>query len=226
MENNENMSVVMPEATKGKNNNALIVFLLIVIIGLVGYIVYDKVTEPKETSSEIKETKTVEKTTKEEVTKEEKKENTFGKEVVLSKLSAVEISEGYKEDLSKFNILSEDDEYVTLYMNSVWSKHSPSELSTAYQIIETTLKENNIAMGSEGLVRGLNKEDLVLLGCSMDTKKCENVPSWAANSITGAIDGKYYEFPGTTGSSLTDVAEAGVLVNFHPVIKILKSNIQ
>ena len=203
----------------------LLVILVVAVIALIGLFVYNKfiaksTPKPKQ-NQQINIDKKDEPTVKYE----------FGQEVSFDILKEYEIYDGYTEDFSKFNVLSEDKEYLTLYMQKSWNKLSIDDvdLQNEYDGIKKSFSERGIDFGALGEVRGLNKDEITLLGCNFVTEECKNIPTWASYSLTGKIDGNYYTFPGTQayqGTNIVIANEKDELIYFNPVIKILKTNIK
>lgn len=197
----------------------LIVLLILIIIGLGGFIVYDKF---------IKEPVKCPKCTKCEVKKDTKTTNedlySLGDKVTLSKLSSVTVIE--EEDFSNWYVLSDDGEYVTLLLDREYSKvGSENTASRQYEKVKTLFIENGIDFGTNGEVRALNKDELKLVGIDLDTKDCSKALSWVKDTITDSIDGQYYIYHSTDKSIETADLKAA-LYYYVPVIKILKTNIK
>ena len=139
----------------------------------------------------------------------------YGDEVTISKMSKVKdfiVGEG-TIDLSKWYVLSDKDNVVTLYSDAIWGK--------GYKIDDKKdlFKEYGVTIEN---MRGLNEEELELLGCNVTTLTCNNVPTWAKNSVTSVVSEKSVIL--FSGDKLETMPNDGTaLALIRPVITITKS---
>ena len=208
----------------------LLVFIIVLLIIVIGLISYDKISFHNDNNldSNVQDEETNEENLENDVQVEDYQ---FGEEIILSNLSNVTDWSVEVQDFSKWNVLSDDGDYVTLYSSSIWSK--VSDVSDASNINSELFSKYQIDLGSNGLVRGLNESDLKLLGCDINTLVCNNTPDWAGYSLTSVkINNSNVVFYGKIDFTedvnykleLMEVDDA--LVYFRPVIKILKSSIE
>ena len=131
----------------------------------------------------------------------------YGDEVTISKMSKVKdfiVGEG-TIDLSKWYVLSDKDNVVTLYSDKT-----------------DLFKEYGVTIEN---MRGLNEEELELLGCNVTTLTCNNVPTWAKNSVTSVVSEKSVIL--FSGDKLETIPNDGTaLALIRPVITITKSNLE
>ena len=142
----------------------------------------------------------------------------YGDEVTISKMSKVKdfiVGEG-TIDLSKWYVLSDKDNVVTLYSDAIWGK--------GYKINDKKdlFKEYGVTIEN---MRGLNEEELELLGCNVTILTCNNVPTWAKNSVTSVVSEKSVIL--FNGDKLETMPNDGTaLALIRPVITITKSNLE
>ncbi len=157
-----------------KNNKILVVLVIVfgvLVLGLGGYIVYDKVLR-----EDI------------DIVNDEDNDNdyvqySFGDIVVMSKMAKVTnfSGDGSLDDFSKWYVLSDKDNIVTLYSDEIWGKsNSVSDFKYVFNDYGVTIEE----------VRGLDDAELELFGCDISRMTCSNVPSFAKPSITSVVSEK------------------------------------
>ena len=202
-----------------KKNTGLIVLVVVLCLlvgGLVGYIIGNKtVGDDKDMNDD-----------KSDVIENNKNNNndvnvvnySYGDEVTISKMSKVkEFTVGEDTtDLSKWYVLSDKDNVVTLYSDAIWGK--------GYKIDDKKdlFKEYGVTIEN---MRGLNEEELGLLGCNITTLTCNNVPTWAKNSVTSVVSEKSVVL--FSGDKLETMPNDGTaLALIRPVITITKSNLE
>ena len=202
-----------------KKNTGLIVLVIVLCLlvgGLGGYIIGNKTfADGKDMNND-----------KSDVIENNKNNNndvnvvnySYGDEVTISKMSKVKdfiVGEG-TIDLSKWYVLSDKDNVVTLYSDAIWGKY--------YKIVDKTdlFKEYGVTIEN---MRGLNEEELELLGCNVTTLTCNNVPTWAKNSVTSVVSEKSVIL--FSGDKLETMPNDGTaLALIRPVITITKSNLE
>ena len=202
-----------------KKNTGLIVLVIVLCLlvgGLGGYIIGNKTfADGKDMNND-----------KSDVIENNKDNNndvnvvnySYGDEVTISKMSKVKdfiVGEG-TIDLSKWYVLSDKDNVVTLYSDAIWGKY--------YKIVDKTdlFKEYGVTIEN---MRGLNEEELELLGCNVTTLTCNNVPTWAKNSVTSVVNEKSVIL--FSGDKLETMPNDGTaLALIRPVITITKSNLE
>ena len=194
----------------------LVIILSLLVLGLSGYIVYDKVLSKEDVSNDVQNVNDE----SNDIVKEEDInliDYKFGDEVVISNLSSVKdyYYPGDIQDFSKWYVLSSDDKTVTLLSDNSWGKGDKiyTDISTfekyGVNVIET---------------RGLNEIELGLFGCDFDTLECNNVPEWGGYTITSISNDEY--FISISENKLEKYPRGMVLVQCKPVIKILKTEIK
>lgn len=210
-----------------KNNNKFLVvifILILIIIGLCSYIAYDKIVHkqtkcPKCICNKCKVTTT---------NSSNKTEDIFllGDEVKVSKLSGVDTGYPEKEDFSKFYVLSDDGEYVTLLMHKTLVKAGAyTDITKIKNEFKNLFIKNGVDFGEKGEFRGLNENELQILGCDLYKKDCSNLKPFVNDTLTDPINDTYYYVHKETGS-LESVDIQSVQVYYRPVIKILKTNLK
>lgn len=202
-----------------KKNTGLIVLVVVLCLlvgGLVGYIIGNKTVGDDKDMNDGKS----------DVIENNKNNNndvnvvnySYGDEVTISKMSKVKdfiVGEG-TTDLSKWYVLSDKDNVVTLYSDAIWGK--------GYKIDDKKdlFKEYGVTIEN---MRGLNEEELGLLGCNITTLTCNNVPTWAKNSVTSVVSEKSVVL--FSGDKLETMPNDGTaLALIRPVITITKSNLE
>lgn len=141
----------------------------------------------------------------------------FGEEVVISNLSSVKdyYGPGDVQDFSKWYVLSSDDETATLLSKESWGK------SGKMNIDNQTFEEYGVNAIE---VRGLNEEELTLLGCNVDTLECDNVPEWVGHTLTSIEKDSYVIL--LSGDKLEEFDYTVALAPNKYVIKISKNEIK
>ena len=201
-----------------KKNTGLIVLVVILCLligGLTGYIIgnktFDKNKDVDNNNNNVTDNN-----------KDNSCDNvvnySFGDEVIISKMSAVK---GFSvdedtTDLSKWYVLSDKDNVVTLYSSAVWTKDC--KISDKRDLF----KEYGITIES---MRGLDENELALLGCDVTTLTCNNVPAWAGNSVTSVVSEKSIVL--FSVDKLETIPNGCVAIAMvRPVITITKSNLE
>lgn len=187
----------------------LVVILSLLVIGLSGYIVYDKVLN-KDSNIIDNGDNTVNNDWHSYV------QYSFGDEVIISKMSSVK--DFYLDgdaDFSKWHVLADKDNIVTLYSDEVWGKASSvKDFKYLFSEYGVTIEE----------MRGLNESELELFGCDIGNMSCTNSPSWAKNTITSVVSEKSvitFEV-----DKLSTIPIEGALGSVRPVIVITKNNLE
>lgn len=164
------------------------------------------------------------------------KEYKFGDEVVLTELVDWEFYDA-TVDRSKWKVLAESGDYIKLYSVSEqpWGKIGLLEdMSHSWK---KDLEEKDIDFGIMGGVGLLEENDLLLLGCNVETMKCKNTPEWLNNGLTGisfvsddtgivnviTIDN---DKDNVNGAELISIEDSMALVPVWYTITILKSNLE
>lgn len=211
------------------NNNKILIILVIIlsilVLALGGYLFYDKILSTNDINGDNDNNK--QNTDINEINKFYK----FGEQITISKLSSVtDYYLDITEDFSKWNVLFEDDEYVTLLSQKTFGKVEPTYLFNDINIFN----EYDVSLGPKGEIRGLSCQDLELFGCDLNKLTCSNKPEWAGYTLTNCSSANQTRII-FTGSDLpfeynSDLETINIyetaLVYYKPVIKILKSNIK
>lgn len=199
-----------------KKNTGLIILVIILsllVIGLGGYIVYDKVLNKDSNTSDIgTDNGNTNVGNEGEVTN-----YSFGDEVIISKMASIKdyYGTGDVQDFSKWNVLSTDENTVTLYSANTWGKD--------YKIGDhkNIFEKNGVTINE---FRGLNEKELELLGCDILSLTCTNTPSWAKTSLTSVVSEKSIIL--FEENKLSTIPFDGtVLVPIRPVVVIAKDNL-
>lgn len=201
-----------------KKNTGLIVLVVILCLlvgGLTGYIIgnktFDKNKDVDNNNNNVTDNN-----------KDNSGDNivnySFGDEVTISKMSAVKdfVLGEDTTDLSKWYVLSDKDNVVTLYSSAIWGK--------SYKIDDKKdlFKEYGVTIES---MRGLDENELALLGCNVTTLTCNSVPTWAKNSVTSVVSEKNVIL--FSEDKLETIPNDGTaLALIRPVITITKSNLE
>ena len=193
----------------------LVVILCLLVGGLTGYIIgnktFDKNVDVDNGNNNVTDNN-----------KDNSSDNivnySFGDEVIISKMSAVKDFVLYEDttDLSKWYVLSDKDNVVTLYSTAIWGK--------SYKIDnkKDLFKEYGVTIED---MRGLDEKELKLLGCNVTTLTCSNVPTWAKNSVTSVVSEKNVIL--FSEDKLETMPNNGAaLALIRPVIIITKSNLE
>lgn len=155
----------------------------------------------------------------------------FGDEVVLTQLANINYSSiGFPDesgDFSKWKVLKDEGEYVTLYYTGeelLCGKSDKDDTISTYNERKVLFTSNEIDFGNNGEIRILNESDLLLFGCNLETLTCANMPEWIGGWTSYTKDNYKY----TLSNGKLNPIEKGPLVLAYadPVIKILKSNIK
>lgn len=202
-----------------KNNTGLIVSVVILsllVLGLGGYIVYDKVLN--------NDNNNVNATTDNGNNSLNDGNSSyvyysFGDEVIISKMSSVKgFVPGNSDettDFSKWCVLSDNDNIVTLLSDNVWGK-------------DFTVKDFSDVFSENGVIveeaRGLNESELELLGCDIRNMSCTNSPSWAKSTVTSVVSEKSVVV--FEGDKLSTMPLDDGLAIVRPVIVITKDNLE
>ena len=187
---------------------ALAVILSLVLGGVSGYFVSTKINKDNTKKDDVIE---------KDNNSDDVVNYSFGDKVIISKMSMVkgfEISSSYR-DFSLWYVLSDKDNIVTLYSDAIWSKH--------YEVVnyKDLFKEYGVTIEN---MRGLNEDELKMLGCDITTLTCNNTPEWAKSSITSVVSEKsVILFEKDKLSTMPNDGTALALV--RPVITITKSNL-
>ena len=201
-----------------KKNTGLIVLVVILCLlvgGLTGYIIgnktFDKNKDVDNNNNNVTDNN-----------KDNSSDNvvnySFGDEVTISKMSEVKDfpHAGDINDFSKWNVLSDKDNVVTLYSDISWCK------GCKVNDYKSSFEKNSVIIES---MRGLDENELALLGCDVTTLTCNNVPTWAKTSITSVVSEKSVII--FSEDRLRSISNDS-LENpyFRPVITITKSNLE
>lgn len=148
----------------------------------------------------------------------------FGDEVIISKLKNVDLGYGGDNlfDFSKWNVLEDNGNSLVLYMNNVYKKGYDFEGTSEF----VNLLSNNGVTITKAML--LNEKYLKLLGCNLETKKCDNTYDWVGSSLTEYVsDNSVYYLDNVDGNlNLKPFPNGGVtLVPIKPVIIIDKNNL-
>lgn len=198
-----------------KNNKILVVLVIILgvlVLGLGGYVVYDKVLN---TDNDDVSTGNEEDTGNDEVN--DYVQYSFGDIVVISKMAEVTdfYYDGSLSNFSKWYVLSDKDNIVTLYSDEVWGKgSSASDYKSVFSDYDVTIEE----------MRGLDVSELELFGCDVSSMTCNDVPSFAKSSLTSVVSEKSVII--FDGDKLFSKDFDEVLAAYRPVIVITKSNLE
>ena len=195
---------------KNKGLLVLVVILSLLVLSLSGYIVYDKFFNLDN-----------------DINEEQKQQGnnnqtsvhySFGDVVNISKMSAVKgFDFGGDEitDFSKWYVLSDKDNIVTLYSDEAWGKDSVvKDYSYLFEEYGVTVEN----------VRGLDEIELEFLGCDISKLSCTNTPAWAKNSVTSVYSEKSVIL--FEGDKLDTISTEGELVPVRPVVVITRSNLE
>lgn len=198
-----------------KNNKILVVLVIILgvlVLGLGGYVVYDKVLS---VDNDDVSTGNEEDTGNDEVN--DYVQYSFGDIVVISKMAEVTdfYYDGSLSNFSKWYVLSDKDNIVTLYSDEVWGKgSSASDYKSVFSDYDVTIEE----------MRGLDVSELELFGCDVSSMTCNDVPSFAKSSLTSVVSEKSVII--FDGDKLFSKGFDEVLAAYRPVIVITKSNLE
>lgn len=204
-----------------KNNKSLfvlVVVLCLLIGGLGGYIICDKVLN-KDATNNVNDGDVD--NTVNNVNKDNKFyiHYSFGDEVIISKMSSVKgfIAGNDNEtvDFSLWHVLSDNDNIVTLLSDNVWGK------DFTVKDYSNVFRENGVTIEKS---RGLNESELELLGCDIRNMSCTNSPSFAKPTITSVVSEKSVIV--FDGDKLSTMPIDDGLVPVRPVIVITKSNLE
>lgn len=157
----------------------------------------------------------------------------FGDSIVISKLSLVKDYSVEDVDLSRWHVLSDDGEYLTLMSDQSFAKIDVQGDNTLIKNARNMLENNGIDFGSNGEIRMLNENDLKdYFNCNLNTLKCNPTNSWLSdiNSRLATItsvkqNGKVVSLTFDYSLDLTDTESGLVLGAWYPVIKVLKNSI-
>lgn len=221
------------ETNENKKNNVALYIVAVVIILLIGigigYYLYGN--KEKSVNNNEKPINNSINNNEKPINKKENNNNESEKEkssdvidfseVRLSKLSAVKnyFFEGDVEDFSKWYLLDEDDNYVTLIGGMNFKISSDEALN--YESDKLFLEKYGIDFGKDGFERLLNEQDLKkYFECDLELMKCNKMGISTLTSVkknNGVIE--------IDGKNLS-IFEFNIgLANASPIIKILKSNL-
>lgn len=151
----------------------------------------------------------------------------FGDLVELIKLSSVKdyYEEGDVQDFSKWYVLENETEYIVLISSKPFGKVT-NDKNIDISSVKSLLEKEGIQFGENGYVRLLNENDLTkYFDCNLTTMKCsKKINGFNEETLTSAVKDDeviIFNFAGI----LDSLEEGEALVYMHPVIKILKSNI-
>ena len=166
---------------KERNNSGLIVLvvvLFLLVLGLGGYIIYDKVLSNKITTEKTNNGNSNDKSTNIDNDKTSYK---MGDLVKLSKFSNNNTDSN--DDYTQWYVLEEQDGYIRLYSNNIWSgKSTLNEIGQATVDVYNRFKELGYNVIT---VRQLNEEELKLFSCSIDYDKIsDTIESHDKNPLT------------------------------------------
>lgn len=187
-----------------------IVILSLLVVGLILYLVFDKLLSSDDNNSNSYE---------------------FGDNIILESLSNVNYSSiGFSNengDFSEWKVLKDEGEYIILYYSgdeSLYGKADKDETINKYNERKILFTENGIDFGDDGDIRIINENDLLLFGCDFDTLICSNLPDWINGWTSYTKDNFKYTL---SNGKLNPIEEDNyVLAISSPIIKILKSNIK
>ena len=199
---------VVPQVPKKKGNKWLIIILILIILGLSGYITYDKVLKDKFFSKE--ETKTKDATgnnTKEEKNAVTDNENDKNR-TTSNTYKQYNVGDAVVFNNEKWHVIkksTEFDDHVVLLKDSEIAElnnkpyyECPKEddngincsmkMTNDYQkslpkkyfdnTYINTLGKNNLKEVNGYYIRLITVDELVTLGCSKTDETCENAPKW------------------------------------------------
>lgn len=215
----------------------LVIILFLLVVGLSGFIVYDKVlsSDKKESSSKEnindKDGNIDTDDDKNIKGNDANKSYKLGDSIILPSLSNVDYSvigfPGESRDFSQWIVLREDGDYIILYYSGdelLYGKNDRDITISVYKERRILFESNGIDFGKEGEIRILNESDLVSLGCNFETLDCPNIPDKICSWTTLSKNNNKYAL---CAGELDEFEEdAGVAVFSDPVLKILKSNIK
>lgn len=188
----------------------LVIILSLLVLSLGGYILYGKLVDNDNNTNN----------TNTNINDDNKSyiQYSFGDEVIISKMSSVKgfyFGGDETVDFSKWYVLTDKDNIVTLYSDEVWGKDS-------------SVKDYKYLFNEYGVniekVRGLDENDLELFGCDIHSLSCNKSPSWAKNSITSVVSEK--SIITFESDKLSTIPIEGALGLVRPVIVITKSNLE
>lgn len=134
----------------------------------------------------------------------------FGDVVTISKLILNE-----KEDYSKWYVLSDKDNIVTLYGDAIWNK------KYVVNDLKKVFKKQGVIIENSRL---LNEEELKLFGCDVNGYTCNKSPEWAKESITSVVSEKSVVL--FNKDRLDTMSVVDTTTDYIPVIVITKSNLE
>ena len=172
---------------ENKNNTGLVVLVTILsllVLGLGGYLVYDKFLDKNNTeNNQTNDNNVGDNITNRDNNQENNTTYKLGDVVTLSKIHYTFYDKDLSEQYSKWYVLEEKDGYVKLYSNNSWSgKGTLNDIGLATSYVYNNLRESGYNVES---VRQLNEEELKLFDCTVDYQKLANtIKSHDGNKLT------------------------------------------
>lgn len=157
----------------------------------------------------------------------------FGDQVTLSKLSSIKnyFHPGDENDFSKWFILENSDEYITLISGVSLGKVFSASINDQ-ELKDLFSSKYNIDFGASGYIGALDKNDLEkYFNCSFSTLKCNSNVEWLRNynlygtTITANVEDNKVTVYNFIDNIITN-DEVGIAL--YPLVvkmKILKSNL-
>ena len=199
-----NTNTIQPIPPKKKDNKGLIIFLILIILGMGGYITYDKALKDKiftkEETKKIEKKENIENNNKVEVKDNNKvqnisvKEYNIGDAVIFNNENWHVIKKSISSD--DYVVLLKDSEIPELNnkpyydcpkeddngLNCSMKMSNDYQKSVAKKYFDSTyinvLGKNNLKEVNGYYVRLITLNELVSLGCSKSDESCANAPKW------------------------------------------------
>ena len=192
------------------------IVIIILIVGLIiflGYFLFTKMTTKKKPVEDV------------HIVNVKKDKYDLGDNIIFTKLENVMFkSEDDVHDFSKWRVISQDRDYLTLYSVADWGTIKYNTYYTELNQHRKILTQYGVFTGYDDEIRLLGNKELELFKCNTYNMTCLNVPDWIENSLTSVSNNKGYPIVFKDNKIAVDATSESII--YHPVIVINKKKIE
>lgn len=149
----------------------------------------------------------------------------LGDDIVFTKLKDVMFKdENDKRNFSKWKILYQEKNYLTLYSVADWGEINVKMYYNEIMQHRKIMTQYKVFTGYEDDFRLLGNKELELFGCNTYNMTCLNVPNWIGNTLTSINDNKGNPIVFSDNKMIVNSTDDYII--YHPVIRISKDKIE
>ena len=148
----------------------------------------------------------------------------LGDTITFPKLKDVMFkNENDKHDFSKWKVLYQEKNYITLYSVADWGDVDAKMYYNEVNQHRKIMTQYKVFTGYSDDFRLLGNKELELFSCNIYNMTCLDVPSWIGDSLTSFVNEKGKPIVFKDNKMIVSDGDRAV---YHPVIRITKDKIE